>query len=187
MPQPPRSPTSSRPAGGDGGLGGLSAGAIIATKPTPHLSRAAAYSSSRNARMRRRCASSSARSRAASAFSRPSSKSCTLRVNAFVTASNASTRRSAVLSALANSHPTHEATPARAAPISSAGSGGKEISCMGQVSHPGKCDSSHARGAYIIGQMRFPPPFATTFVTTVLFGHTSTVDPSDVPSVFSSG
>ena len=46
---------------------------------------------------------------------------------------------------------------------------------------------SHARGAYIIGQIRFPPPFVTTFVTTVLFGHTSTVDPSDVPSVFSSG
>ena len=52
---------------------------------------------------------------------------------------------------------------------------------------PGRCDASHARGAYIIGQMRFPPPFGTTFVTTVLFGHTSTVDPSDVPSVFNSG
>lgn len=51
----------------------------------------------------------------------------------------------------------------------------------------GRCGDSHARGAYIIGQIRFPPPFATTFVTTVLFGHTSTVDPSDVPSVFSSG
>lgn len=187
MPQPPRSPTSSRSAGGDGGLGGLSAGAIIATKPTPHRSKAAAYSSRRNARIRRRCASSSARSRAASAFSRPSSRSCTLRVNAFVTASSASTRRSAVRSALANNHPTHEATPARAAPISSAGSGGKEISCMGQVSHRQRSDDSHARGAYIIGQIRFPPPFATTFVTTVLFGHTSTVDPSDVPSVFNSG
>ena len=138
MPPPRRSPTSSRSDGGDGGLGGRSAGAIIATRPTPHLNKAAAYSSSRNARMRRRCASSSARSRAASAFSRPSSRSCTLRVSAFVTASNASTRRSAVLSALANNHPTHEATPARAAPISSTGSGGKEISCMGQVSHPGR-------------------------------------------------
>ena len=52
---------------------------------------------------------------------------------------------------------------------------------------PRGCGDSHARGAYIIGQMRFPPPFATTFETTVLFGHTSTVDPSDVPSVFSSG
>lgn len=52
---------------------------------------------------------------------------------------------------------------------------------------PGRRDDSHARGAYIIGQIRFPPPFATTFVTTVLFGHTSTVDPSDVPSVFASG
>lgn len=137
--------------------------------------------------MRRRCASSSARSRAASAFLRPSSRSCTLRVNAFVTASNASTRRSAVLSALANNQPTHEATPAKAAPISSAGSGGKEISCMDQVSHQERRDDSYARGAYIIGQMRFPPPFVTTFVITVLFGHTSTVDPSDVPSVFSSG
>lgn len=137
--------------------------------------------------MRRRCASSSARSRAASAFSRPSSSSCTLRVNAFVTASNASTRRSAVRSALANNHPTHEATPARAAPISSAGSGGKEISCMGQVSHRQRGGDSHAKGANIIGQTRFPPPPGATFVTTVLFGHTSTVDPSDVPSVFSSG
>lgn len=52
---------------------------------------------------------------------------------------------------------------------------------------PRGSDDSHARGAYIIGQMRFPPPPVTTFVTTVLFGHTSTVDPSDVPSVFSSG
>lgn len=81
--------------------------------------------------MRRRCASSSARSRAASAFSRPSSNNCTRLVSAFVTASNASTRRSAVRSALANNHPTHEAAPAKAAPISSAGSGGKEISCIG--------------------------------------------------------
>ena len=137
--------------------------------------------------MRRRCASSSARSRAASAFSRPSSRSCTLRVSAFVTASNASTRRSAVRSALANSHPTHEATPAKAAPISSAGSGGKEISCMDTVSHAGRGGDSHASGAYIIGQIRFPPPFAGTFVITVLLGHTSTVAPSDVPSVFSSG
>ena len=52
---------------------------------------------------------------------------------------------------------------------------------------PGGRGDSHARGAYIIGQIRFPPPPATTFVTTVLFGHTSTVDPSDVPSVFNSG
>ena len=52
---------------------------------------------------------------------------------------------------------------------------------------PTRGDDSHARGAYIIGQMRFPPPAGTTFVITVLFGHTSTVDPSDVPSVFSSG
>ena len=52
---------------------------------------------------------------------------------------------------------------------------------------PLRCGDSHASGAYIIGQIRCPPPFVTTFVTTVLFGHTSTVDPSDVPSVFSSG
>lgn len=52
---------------------------------------------------------------------------------------------------------------------------------------PTEGDNTHARGAYIIGQMRFPPPFVTTFVTTVLFGHTSTVEPSDAPSVFSSG
>ena len=46
---------------------------------------------------------------------------------------------------------------------------------------------THANGAYIIGMTRFPPPPAGTFATTVLFGHTSTVAPSDVPSVFSSG
>lgn len=46
---------------------------------------------------------------------------------------------------------------------------------------------AHANGAYIIGAIRLPPPFAGTFVTTVLLGHTSTVAPSDVPSVFRSG
>ena len=46
---------------------------------------------------------------------------------------------------------------------------------------------THANGAYIIGMTRLPPPFAGTFAITVLFGHTSTVAPSDVPSVFSSG
>ena len=49
------------------------------------------------------------------------------------------------------------------------------------------CDDTHANGAHIIGMTRFPPPFAGTFATTVLFGHTSTVAPSDVPSVFNSG
>ena len=49
------------------------------------------------------------------------------------------------------------------------------------------CDDTHANGAYIIGMTRFPPPFAGMFATTVLFGHTSTVAPSDVPSVFNSG
>lgn len=48
-------------------------------------------------------------------------------------------------------------------------------------------DDTHASGAYIIGMTRFPPPFAGMFAITVLFGHTSTVAPSDVPSVFSSG
>ena len=48
-------------------------------------------------------------------------------------------------------------------------------------------DDTHANGAYIIGMTRFPAPPAGTFETTVLFGHTSTVAPSDVPSVFSSG
>lgn len=46
---------------------------------------------------------------------------------------------------------------------------------------------THANGAYIIGMTRFPPPPAGMFETTVLFGHTSTVAPSDVPSVFNSG
>lgn len=49
------------------------------------------------------------------------------------------------------------------------------------------CDDTHANGAYIIGMTRFPPPPAGMFATTVLFGHTSTVAPSDVPSAFSSG
>lgn len=46
---------------------------------------------------------------------------------------------------------------------------------------------THANGAYIIGMTRFPAPPAGMFATTVLFGHTSTVAPSDVPSVFNSG
>lgn len=48
-------------------------------------------------------------------------------------------------------------------------------------------DDTHAKGAYIIGMTRFPPPPAGMFAITVLFGHTSTVAPSDVPSVFNSG
>lgn len=51
----------------------------------------------------------------------------------------------------------------------------------------GKCRATHANGAYIIGAIRLPPPFAGTFVTTVLLGHTSIVAPSDVPSVLRSG
>jgi len=49
------------------------------------------------------------------------------------------------------------------------------------------CDDTHASGANIIGMTRFPAPFAGMFETTVLFGHTSTVAPSDVPSAFNSG
>lgn len=48
-------------------------------------------------------------------------------------------------------------------------------------------DDTHANGAYIIGMTRFPVPPTGMFETTVLLGHTSTVAPSDVPSVFSSG
>ena len=48
-------------------------------------------------------------------------------------------------------------------------------------------DDTHANGAYIIGMTRFPAPPAGMFETTVLFGHTSTVAPSDVPSAFRSG
>lgn len=57
-----------------------------------------------------------------------------------------------------------------------------ETSMRGQQS-----DDTHASGAYIIGMTRFPPPPAGMFETTVLFGHTSTVAPSDVPSAFNSG
>lgn len=57
-----------------------------------------------------------------------------------------------------------------------------EASMRGRESY-----DTHANGAYIIGMTRFPPPPAGMFETTVLFGHTSTVAPSDVPSVFSSG
>ena len=48
-------------------------------------------------------------------------------------------------------------------------------------------DDTHVNGAYIIGMTRFPAPPLGMFETTVLFGHTSTVAPSDVPSVFRSG
>ena len=52
---------------------------------------------------------------------------------------------------------------------------------------PQRSRTTHASGAYIIGAIRLPPPFAGTFVITVLLGHTSTVAPSDVPSVRRSG
>lgn len=65
---------------------------------------------------------------------------------------------------------------------------GREVELMHEASMRGQQgDDTHANGAYIIGMTRFPPPPAGMFATTVLFGHTSTVAPSDVPSVFNSG
>lgn len=64
----------------------------------------------------------------------------------------------------------------------------REVEVMHEASMGHRhCDDTHANGAYIIGMTRFPPPPAGMFATTVLFGHTSTVAPSDVPSVFNSG
>lgn len=64
----------------------------------------------------------------------------------------------------------------------------REVKLMHKASmRSRKCDDTHASGAYIIGMTRLPPPSAGTFATTVLLGHTSTVAPSDVPSVFNSG
>lgn len=91
---------------------------------------AAAYSSSRNTCTLRRCASSSARSRAASAASLDCSRDSTLRFKESASRSKASTRLSDVRSALANSQPIHDATAATAAPNSSAGKGGRSRSCM---------------------------------------------------------
>ena len=63
-----------------------------------------------------------------------------------------------------------------------------KVKVMHEPSMSGQgCDDTHASGAYIIGMTRFPPPPAGMFEITVLFGHTSTVAPSDVPSVFNSG
>ncbi len=68
------------------------------------------------------------------------------------------------------------------------GGEGREVELMHEASMSDKeCVDTHANGAYIIGMTRFPLPPAGMFVTTVLFGHTSTVAPSDVPSVFNSG
>lgn len=64
----------------------------------------------------------------------------------------------------------------------------RKIKVMHETSMCGhESDDTHANGAYIIGMTRFPAPPAGTFETTVLLGHTSTVAPSDVPSVFNSG
>lgn len=133
MPPPHRSPTSSKPAGGDGGAGGRDSGAIIRINETPHRINAAAYSSNLNTCTLRRCASFSARSRSASAASLDRSNTSTRLFNESAIRSKASTLRSDVLSALANSQPTHDATAATAAPNSSAGKGGRSRSCMKPV------------------------------------------------------
>lgn len=133
MPPPHKSPTSSKPAGGDGGAGGRDSGAIIRISETPHRISAPAYSSSLNICTLRRCASFSARSRSASAASLDRSNTSTRLFNESAIRSRASTRRSDVLSALANNQATHDATPANPAPISSAGSGGRSKSCMTPV------------------------------------------------------
>lgn len=68
------------------------------------------------------------------------------------------------------------------------GGEGRDVKVVHDASMGGQdCDDTHANGAYIIGQTRFPAPPAGMLTTTVLFGHTSTVAPSDVPSVFNSG
>ena len=130
---PHRSPTSSRPAGGDGGAGGRLSGAISRINETPHRTNAAAYSSNLNTCTLRLCASFSARSRSASAASLDFSNVTTRLFNESAIRSKASTRLSDVLSALANNQPIHDATAANAAPISSAGNGGKSRSCMRPV------------------------------------------------------
>lgn len=184
---PHRSLTSSKPTGGDGGGGGCLSGAISRTNATPHRISAAAYSSNLNICTLRRCASSSARSRAASASSLDRSSAPTRLLNESASRSKASTRRSDVLSARANNQPIHDATAANAAPTSSAGNGGRSRSCMRPVWAAKKSGDTHASGACIIGMTRFPPPPSGMFAITVLFGHTSTVAPSDEPSVFRSG
>ena len=133
MPPPHRSLTSSKPAGGDGGAGGRRSGAIIRINETPHRINMAAYSSNLNTCTLRRCASFSARSRSASAASLDRSSVSTRLFRESAIRSKASTRRSDVLSALANNQPIQEAIPASAAPSSSAGNGGKSRSCMRPV------------------------------------------------------
>ena len=136
MPPPHRSPTSWKPAGGDGGDGGRLSGAIIRINETPHRISAAAYSSNLNTCTLRRCASFSARSRSASAASLDCSSVSTRLFSESAIRSKDSTRRSDVLSALANNQPTHDATAATAAPNSSAGNGGRSRSCMRPVWAP---------------------------------------------------
>ena len=65
----------------------------------------------------------------------------------------------------------------------------RQVKVMHEASMRGQQgDDTHASGAYIIGMTRFPTaPPAGMFETTVLFGQTSTVAPSDVPSVLNSG
>ena len=130
---PHRSPTSSKPAGGDGGAGGRLSGAISRISEIPHRISEAAYSSNLNTCTLRWCASFSARSRSASAASRDCSNVSTRLFSESAIRSKASTRRSDVRSALANNQPIHDATAAIAAPYSSAGNGGRSRSCMRPV------------------------------------------------------
>lgn len=64
----------------------------------------------------------------------------------------------------------------------------RKVEIMHETSMRGhQGDDTHANGEYIIGMTRFPPPPAGMFAITVLFGHTSTVAPSEVPSTFNRG
>lgn len=146
MQPPPRSPTSSKPAGGDGGAGGRLSGAIIRINETPHRISAAAYSSNLNTCTLRRCASSSARSRSASAASLERSRVATRLFRESAIRSKASTRRSDVLSDRANNQPIHDATAAAAAPNSSAGNGGRSRSCMRSVCATAKAATLTPKG-----------------------------------------
>ena len=89
---------------------------------------------------------------------------------------------------LAGEHPSDPRRHSSNRGTDQLGGEGREVKLMHEASMRSQNrDDTHASGAYIIGMTRFPPPFAGTFATTVLLGHTSTVAPSDVPSVFNSG
>lgn len=85
-------------------------------------------------------------------------------------------------------HPADPRRDARERRAEQLGGEWGEVEVVHEASMRGhESDDTHANGAYIIGMTRFPAPPAGMFETTVLFGHTSTVAPSDVPSVFRSG